>query len=491
VCRLRLPDYLEVELQKRAVEAARQTGEPVRNPIAFTDFKRAIYRRYQHAPHLQAIDEALTAVTRYAETNGREGIGYLIIEAPPRHGKSLTTSRLYPIWHLGRNPDHRLIMASYGADLATQNSKYARNMIASPDYQRLFPIGLAKDSKAANAWDIAGHTGGLIAVGVGGASAGFGGNVIVIDDPIKNREEAESPTYRDKIWNWFADDILPRREPGASICIFHTRWHMDDLIGRLLRREPTKWHELRLPAVAEENDILGRAEGEALWPERFPLEVLREIEDGPGGPYGWASLYQQRPTPAEGGLFKNLHIVDTMPVVTRSYRYWDLAMSSKTTADFTVGLRLDECADGHFYVSDVRRARLDWGKVPEFMAGVMLEDGSKVVQGIEEAGYMSRAVQDLNTDARFHHFSIWGYKVDKDKLTRALAPAAKMAAGTLHILRAHWTDDFCEELKSFPMGSHDDQVDSLSGAWGMVTEGVGDLTGGLNYSYAGSIPGAW
>lgn len=464
------------------------------NVISLTDFKRAQYKNYMHAPHLEALDSALTNVSRYVETGGAEGIGRLIVEMPPRHGKTLTTSRHYPSWHIGRNPDHRMMLVSYGATLAEKNSRATRNTILSPTYQNIFRIDLARDSKAVDAWDVAGHEGGADAMGIGGAATGKGAHVLIIDDPIKNREQAESETWRNKIWDSYTDDLYTRLEPGGAIVVMMTRWHQDDLIGRLLVREGDQWARLRLPAIAEENDPLGRAVGDALWPERYPLSALAEIKRTLGD-YSWSALYQQEPVPSEGGIFKRAWFdpwLTELPPIVHSVRYWDLAMSEKTSADYTASVRLGVGRDdGAIYVMDVTRKRVDWGDLAEHMAEVILADGREVVQGVEMKGYMSRAVQKLNEDGRFQSYSVFGFDVDKDKLTRALPFAAHAGAGKVKVLHRSWTQDYVDELCSFPAGAHDDMVDASSGADSMLDGSglTGQGWGFLTHDNTGAIAG--
>lgn len=448
--------------------------------ISLTEFKHKLYKRYRHANHLQALDELLTEVTRYVETGGKEGVGRALISMPPRHGKSLTVSRLYPAWHIGRNPDHRAMLVSYGADLAQKHSRYVRNFLNAPLYQECFKgITLAPDSKAADAWDIAGHDGGMDAMGIGGGATGKGAHLLIIDDPIKNREQAESQTWRDKVWDSYTDDLYTRLEPGGAVIVMATRWQEDDLIGRLLKNESDKWHILNLPAIG--------SDGEALWPERYPLPVLRDIERTLG-PYAWSSEYQQSPTPAEGGIFKRAWFTpraDHSPSVVATVRYWDLAMSEKTSADYTAGVKLAICEDGHRYVMDVVHQQVEWGDLTEFIAQVILADGVTCAQGIEEKGFMSRAIQALNIDSRLHGYQIWGFPADKDKVTRALPIAAKCAAGVVHILDRHWTDTFLDELCSFSNGAHDDQVDAFAGAEAMLGDSMTEAVGDINHADSG------
>lgn len=459
--------------------------------MAFTEFKAAIYKRYEHAPHLQLIDNALSDVARYIESGGQEGTGYLIISMPPRHGKTVTVSKLFPVWFLAEHPDMRVILASYGMTLAQKNSRFGRNIISSAPFRQLYPhIELARDSKAVDAWDLAGHEGGMDAVGVGAGVTGKGGHLIIVDDPVKSREEAESETYREKVWDWFTDDLYTRREPGAALVVIMTRWHQDDLVGRLLRDDAAKWRVLSLPAIAEDHDLLGRAVGEALWPARFPLAKLLD-DKRVMGDYSFSALYQQQPVPAEGGIFKRawFHRVSYVPDMVHVVRYWDLAMSAKETADYTVGVKIGQATDGHYYILDVVRFQLEWGDVVPRIAEVALSDGAAVMIGVEEAGFISRAIQELNQDARLHGFAVFGYPVDKDKVTRALPFAARLSAGTVHILETHWTDDYLDEMCSFPNGVHDDQVDASSGAWAMM--GASGIEGALSYAAETTFAGSY
>lgn len=447
------------------------TTEPTRNPIALTAYKHQIHKRYHHAPHLAALDALLTSVTRYVETQGREGIGRAIIEMPPRHGKTLSTSRLYPTWHIGRNPDHRAILVSYGADLAEKNSRAARNLIASPVYQGIFDnVRLALDSKSASAWDIAGREGGLDAMGIGGGVTGKGAHILIIDDPIKNREQAESETWREKVWDSYTDDLYTRLEPGGAVVVMMTRWHQDDLIGRLLLREPEKWHRLTLPAFAKENDPIGRETGAALWSTRYPLSVLEDIKSTLGA-YSWSALYDQNPIPSEGGLFKraNFKLIDSAPRnLKKQKRFWDLALSEKTSADYTVGVLMGETTDGDTVVLDVRRFQVEWDDVVGRIAAVAVQDGEKVDVGVETAFFQTRAVQKLLKRPELHNHNIKGYKPDTDKFTRALPFAARVGAGMVFVVRGAWMEDYLAELCAFPLGANDDQVDASSGAYLML-----------------------
>ncbi|MBI5961185.1 MAG: phage terminase large subunit [Chloroflexi bacterium] len=449
----------------------------------FGAYKRLIWKRYVDARHLQALDALLMACARHVESGGAEGISHLIVEMPPRHSKTMNVSRFFPTWFLGRNPDARVILASYGATLAEKNSRYARKIVQMPIYQQIFPgVQLALDSRAAEAWDIAGHDGGLDAVGVGGGITGKGGAIISVDDPVKSREEAESPVYRDRVWDWFTDDLYTRREPGAALIIAMTRWVVDDLVGRLLRDQPEKWHVLRLPALAEDNDPIGRMVGEPLWKERFDLPALQETR-AMLGEYAWTALYQQRPIPSEGGVFKrtNFRLIHTAPECVQTVRFWDLAMSERTSADFSAGVKMGGSADGRIVVLDVVRQRVAWDQLPALLADTALRDGPEVRIGFEQQGYMSRAGKVLAQDPRLHRYAIWGYGKDQDKLTNALPFGARVGLGLVDVMEAPWTGDYLDELCAFPRGAHDDQVDASAGAYEML-DGTETASGGLNHA---------
>lgn len=435
-----------------------------------TKFKTRMMRGYEHAPHLDVLDRELEQVSAYAGSGGAVGHGRLIVSMPPRHGKSTTASRLFPLWHLGRYPDHRIILTSYAASLSEKHSRAARNMAASTLYYELTGQRLADDSQSIASWALAGHDGGLDALGVGGGVTGKGGHIILVDDPVASRQDAESLNARNNTWDWFTDDLYTRREPGGAVVIVMTRWHADDLVGRALREMPGQWREVKLPALAEPGDFLGRPEGAALWPARFPTTELARTRTTLGD-YAFAGLYQQRPVLLEGGMFKGSWftiIDDIVSPLVATVRYWDLAMSSKSSADYSVGVQLGVCQDASIVVMDVARFRLEWGDVVPAMAATMLRDTTSVPQGVEQKGFMSRAIQELNSDPRLHGHSIFGYDVDGDKVTRALPFAARCAAGQVRVLRRGWTDAFLEELMAFPAGEHDDQVDAASGAWAMM-----------------------
>lgn len=451
--------------------------------MSLTDYKRAIYRRYNHAPHLEALDTALMQLTRFVETGGAEGVGRLIVEMPPRHGKTLSVSRLYPTWHLGRNPDHRVILVSYGADLAEKSGRAARNIVASKAYGEVFPaVSLARDSKSISAWDIEGRDGGMDVLGIGAGATGKGAHLLVIDDPIKNREQAESELWRDKVWESYTDDLYTRLEPGGAIIVMMTRWHEDDLIGRLLTREVGKWARLRLPALAEPDDPLGRSEGAALWPERYPANVLNDI----GltlGTYGWNALYQQAPRPREGAMFKRhwFPIVDAAAKTVRQCRYWDKAATEGGTGAASAGVLLAIGDDGLIYIEDAISEHLSAGARETLIKQVAQLDsqrhgGKSAVRIVTEQEPGSGGKESADSTIR----NLMGYNVHADrptgdKNTRLEPFAAQAEAGNVRLVRGDWNHAYIEEMISIPFGVRRDMGDATSGAFNQLAS-AGELT---------------
>lgn len=234
-----------------------------------------------------------------------------MIFCPPRHTKSELATRRFPAWYLGRHSNAQVISASYNSELASDFGREVRNLVAHPTYSQIFPgVGLSEDSQAANRWHL--KSGGqYIAAGVGTAITGRGANLIIVDDPIKDRQEADSETTRARIWDWYRSVLYTRLMPGGSIVLIQTRWHDDDLAGRLLMEAEEggdQWDIVELPALARGEDPLGREKGEALWPEWYPEERLLQIKSVIGS-RDWSALYQQEPQAEEGDSFSRIGLL--------------------------------------------------------------------------------------------------------------------------------------------------------------------------------------
>ena len=290
----------------------------------------AQYPSFELAAHLRVIVDKLEAVERGE-------IQRLMIFMPPRHGKSLLATQMFPAWYLGRHPDRFVISASYQQDLADDFGRNVRNLSSSPIHRTVFPTcRLADDAASMRRFNtLAG--GSYYAVGRGGPITGRGAHVLVLDDLLKDREEAQSEAIRRNMGEWYAHVAYPRLQPGAAIVLIQTRWHEDDLAGRLLNEHANEnWVVVSLPAIAEVDESFRRA-GEPLWPERFPLLDLQRIRQSVG-PAAWASLYQQRPAAAEGAIFK--HWIRTYHDLPNSFQKivqsWDTAFKAGAENDYSV-----------------------------------------------------------------------------------------------------------------------------------------------------------
>ena len=414
--------------------------------------------------HLMYLSQKLTQVA-----NGQ--IRRLMVQLPPRHGKSFLASQYFPAWYLGRHPDRRVMLCSYGAEFAAEWGRKARDVLTEFG-PWAFNVRVRGDSSAANRWDIEGNTGGMVTSGARGAQTGRGAGLLVIDDPIKNAEESSSQTVKDKIWEWYTSTAYTRLEPDGAIVLIMTRWAMDDLAGRMLQQMEDggeAWEVVRLPALAEENDPLGRKPGEALWPERFSVADLERIK-GTMLPHSWYSLYQQRPVPKEGALFTLVGLSKFVTVppaeVTGRVRYWDKGYSAE--GDWTVGARMCRTSEGLFYLEDVVRIReLPHERNRIIKATAEADDaafGVRVPVYIEQPpGAGTETTKALIRELAGH--KVAAVRPVGAKEERAEALAAQVAAGNVYLVRAPWNRVLVDELTVFPHGENDDQVDACSGAF--------------------------
>lgn len=426
---------------------------------------------WKRARHLELLCEKLEAVERGE-------ILRLIITMPPRHGKSEVASKKFPAWFLGRNPEKEMIISSYGADLAYDLSRLGRETLREWGPE-LWGVNISKESGAVGRWGIEGHRGGLVATGVGGPITGRGAHVAIIDDPFKNDEEANSATYREKVWNWYLSTLRTRLAPNGSIVLIQTRWHEDDLAGRLIKEMKNggeEWEVLNLPALAEEDDPLGRQPGEALWPDRFDEKALTSIKRTLGI-YWWSALYQQSPRSLEGKHFKRqyfryytfdeefyiLHLPDGkqkrwLKDQCFFFQTCDPAGSTKTTADYFVLGTWAVTPQRELLLRDIVRERLEGPDQPAlFRSG--FQRWQPVIQGVEPANMGLTLFQTLQRMG----LPLVELKPDKDKVTRALPMAARYEVGAVyHLQGAPWLDDYEDELIGFPNMEYDDQVDMAS-----------------------------
>ena len=421
---------------------------------------------YECPPHLELLASKLEGVAA-----GR--IKRLMVFMPPRHGKSNLSSEIFPAWYLGHKPAHQVMFTTYGQDLADGFGRKVRNAVGDARHVRSFPESiLADDSKSAQRFNTT--AGGVYyAVGAGGAVTGRGADLLLIDDPMKNREEADSRLMRDKLWDWYASTAYTRLMPGGAVVLIQTRWHEDDLAGRLLNGDE-RWEVVNLPAIAEPGDMLGRQEGVPLWPERYGLDDLNRIRSTIGE-REFIALYQQRPSPLEGALFRRDWIArgKAPRSGTRVAMGVDLALSTKTSADYTAIVIMARDEFGKLYVLDAVRERVDFPGALRLIR-LMADKWSPKAIAIEQVAYQAVVVQEL---LRQTTLPIKGVTPDKDKVTRAQPLALRYEQGLVyHEDLPSWFED---ELLSFPQGLHDDAVDAAVYAYQSVMSMArsGDTTG--------------
>lgn len=407
--------------------------------------------RYERAMHTDLLCAELEAVDR--GENDR-----LIVMMPPRHSKTWHTSVHFPAWTMGRNPRQQVILASYAAELAWQNSRQARELFRHPLWP--FAARLRDDSQAMNRW----HTddgGILLASGVGGALTGFGAHKLLIDDFVKNREDADSEVIREKQWGWFTSTARTRLMPGGAIVVTATHWHEDDLIGRIMNGQgAARWRLVRLPALAEPDDVLGRPEGAALWPAWYDVDALAEIKQDIGS-REWSALYQQRPTSDEGGIFKRAWFSDRYEQAPEGLHVVlavDAAFKTGVNNDYSaiVAMGTDRL---HHYVLDVTRDRLEY---PELRRAILdaAERWRPRCVLIEDTAAGQSAIQELRRMRGVPPILPMRVTASKEARAQAVAPLAE--AGKVRLpARGSWLGAFVDELTAFPTGQHDDQTDAF------------------------------
>lgn len=414
--------------------------------IEFTSYTNPLY---VPADHHKAICAKLEAVER--GENDR-----LMIFMPPRHGKSELASKRFPAWCLGRNPQRQLIAASYNSDLASDFGRTVRNIVGEQEFRDVFPnVSLSPDSHAANRMNT-NRGGAYVAAGVGTAVTGRGADIALIDDPFKDREEADSERRRDVVWDWYRSTLFTRLMPGGSIVLIQTRWHEDDLAGRLLESQGRKedggqWDVLELPALD--------ANGAALWPEWYPADVLQRIKDTIG-PREWSALYQQRPQPDEGTFFQRdwLKAWEKRPGALNIYGTSDYAVTDGG-GDYTVHRIWGVDAAGTIYRLDGWRGQTAADEWIE--RKLELIKAHKPLAWFGEAGVIQKAVEPMlrrrMLDKKIYCRLEWLPSIH-DKPTRARGFQARAAMGKV---RVEPGADIAEFL-SFPAGKHDDEVDAAS-----------------------------
>jgi predicted phage terminase large subunit-like protein len=420
------------------------------------------------AHHHRLLLEKLDAVSKMRH-------GRMMIFMPPGSAKSTYASVVFPSKYLGEQGGRKLILASYGDDLARKMGRRTRSILRQARYKGVFNTQLANESQAAQEFALTNGSE-YMACGILSGITGNRANGIIVDDPIKGREQANSETVRAKTWDAYEDDLKTRLIPGGWIVLIQTRWHEDDIAGRILPsdwkgesgrilcKDGNEWEVLCLQARCEvDNDPLGRKHGEYLWPEWFDRKHWAQFEQNART---WAALYQQRPTPLDGDLFKpqHLRVIDALPAGDIDWvRGWDLA--STTDGDYTAGVKLGRLADGSFVVADVVRLRAGPESRDAALVNTAALDGKKTKQSIPQDPGQAGKTQVLYLTRALAGYNVVTSPETGDKVTRAEPVAAQVNVGNLSMLRGDWNAAFVAELRTFPNGSNDDQVDGLSRAF--------------------------
>lgn len=438
----------------------------------------------------------------------------LIITAPPRTGKSQLVSRQMPAAIFGRKPGAKIISTTHGAKYASKLNRDVQRIMLSPAYKELYPDtrlaethGAAEGSWLRNSteFEIIRHGGHYMSAGVGGGIAGYGADYLLVDDPIRHRKDANSPLIRQRIWEWFHDDLMNRLDGDGGVLVMATRFHEDDLIGRLINAKKVEedseelgdeeddgetWHILNLPArmdVPEEKDADDlREKGEVLWPwlwagrrddltpEDMSARAKRRLaRREKSSPYGFSALFQQRPTPKEGESFKveRMEIVQSIPSpVVKSVRYWDKG-GTEGGGKYTAGVKISKLKDGRFIIQNVVRGQWSALRREQTIKDTAILDTVAVTIVVEqEPG--SGGKESMENTVR----NLAGFVVRRDlptgaKDVRAEPVSAQIEAGNVLMLAGPWNQPLKDELRHFPLGTYSDQADALSGGFNFLARG--------------------
>lgn len=433
------------------------------------DYSIAVDAKYQDSWFHETLAAILEGALKKLEAGEDVRI---ILECPPRHGKSEISTKKFTSWVLGKHPEWPIVVASYSSDLATKFGQETRDIMNSTQYQDIFNTKLSSDSKAKGFWKTE-KGGSYMSAGVGGAFTGTGFKLGIIDDPFKNREEADSKVIRDSRWDWYRSTFYTRQEGATGIIVIMTRWHTDDLVGRLLSEEKKnrengeenfdKWLRIKFPAIATEDEEM-RKKGEPLWGDKFPIEKLRKTEVALG-PYEFSALYQANPISSENQEFKESWFKE---------RTWAEVEALDTRKFATIdpgGKELENDYSGivRNYVDrqnnwNIKAMRVHFNSVELINYIFKLHDEGFEKIGVEETVYL-KAIKpffDIECRKRNKFPNVVALKhAGRNKEVRIRGIVPRYASGSIYHIVGECGDLIGEEMV-FPKGSHDDTLDALA-----------------------------
>jgi len=441
-----IPDYVKQEARK---ELAR------RSYIKYVEYVHE--GRWVRSAHTNLICD-------YVEKILSGEIKRLILSVPPQHSKSMTVTETLPSYYLGKFSDRRVIEASYGDDLARRFGRRNKQKIEQFG-KDLFNIELSKSSSSDTEFEIEGTKGSMISRGIMAGITGQPADLIIIDDPIKNKLEANSQTYRDRLWEEWLNSLNTRLSANGSVIIIQTRWHEDDLAGRLLTYEKDKWTYVNIPCEAEENDILGRQIGDALFPEigkdNAWLKEFKESYTSQEGSMTWNALFQGRPTAQEGNLIKRawFKYYKELPTIAYKLISVDATFKDGDNNDF-VAIQVWGKINADCYLIDRIKERMDFPTTLQAIKNMVAKHANYNALLVEDKANGSAIISMLQKQIH----GVIPINPEGGKVARVNAISPMIESGNVYLPETAWVNDFVNECVSFPNATHDDEVDGMSQA---------------------------